>query len=52
MIFADYNTLSDDVFGLKILNLQFDSIPVNVVAITQQQVAERPRRFGDRPPRT
>lgn len=33
--------------------LQFDSIPVNVVAVAQQQVAERPRRFdGPRPPRT
>ena len=30
---------------------QFDSIPVNVVAVSQQQVTERPRRFGDRPPR-
>ena len=30
---------------------QFDSIPVNVVPVAQQQVAERPRRFGDRPPR-
>ena len=34
------------------LALQFDSIPVNVVAVSQQQIAERPRRFGDRPPRT
>ncbi len=33
------------------LMLQFDSIPVNVVNVTQQQVNERPRRFGDRPPR-
>lgn len=32
--------------------LQFDSIPVNVVAVSQQQVAERPRRFEGRPPRT
>ena len=32
--------------------LQFDSIPVNVVAVAQQQVAERPRRFEGRPPRT
>ena len=31
---------------------QFDSIPVNVVAVQQQQVAERPRRFGDRLPRS
>lgn len=31
---------------------QFDSIPVNVVAVSQQQVAERPRRFEGRPPRT
>lgn len=31
--------------------LQFDGIPVNVVAVQQQQIAERPRRFGDRPPR-
>lgn len=30
---------------------QFDSIPVNVVAVQQQQVAERPRRFGDGLPR-
>lgn len=30
---------------------QFDSIPVNVVAVSQQQPTERPRRFGDRPPR-
>jgi len=32
--------------------LQFDSISVNVVAVQQQQVADRPRRFGDRPPRS
>jgi small subunit ribosomal protein S17e len=32
--------------------IQFDSIPVNVVAVTQQQTVERgPRRFNDRPPR-
>lgn len=31
--------------------VQFDSIPVNVVAVSQQQVAERPRRFEGRPPR-
>ena len=31
--------------------LQFDSIPVNVVAVSQQQVVERPRRFEGRPPR-
>ena len=31
---------------------QFDSIPVNVVAVQQQQVADRPRRFNDRGPRT
>jgi small subunit ribosomal protein S17e len=31
---------------------QFDTIPVNVVAVAQQQVQDRPRRFGDRPPRT
>jgi len=30
---------------------QFDSIPVNVVAVAQQQTVERPRRFNDRPPR-
>jgi len=29
-------------------SIGFDSIPVNVIAIAQQQVAERPRRFGDR----
>lgn len=28
--------------------LQFDSIPVNVVAVQQQQTVDRPRRFGDR----
>lgn len=33
------------------INPQFDSIPVNVVAVQQQQVAERPRRFNDRPAR-
>lgn len=32
--------------------LQFDSIPVNVVAVPSQQTAERPRRFEGRPPRT
>jgi small subunit ribosomal protein S17e len=31
---------------------QFDTIPVNVVAVAQQQVQDRPRRFGDRPPRS
>ena len=37
-----------------ILRLKFDSIPVNVQAVTQQQTVERPgRRFeGGRPPRT
>jgi small subunit ribosomal protein S17e len=29
-------------------SLGFDSIPVNVVAVTQQAGNERPRRFGDR----
>ena len=29
----------------------FDSINVNVVAVAQQQTIDRPRRFGDRPPR-
>lgn len=33
-------------------SMGFDSIPVNVVAVSQQQVAERPRRFEGRPPRT
>ncbi|KAK1069198.1 40S ribosomal protein S17.e.B [Friedmanniomyces endolithicus] len=34
-------------------SMGFDSIAVNVVAVQQQQVVERPRRFGnDRPPRT
>ena len=33
-------------------SLGFDGIPVNVVAVQQQQVAERPRRFGDRPQRS
>ncbi|GAP84823.1 putative 40S ribosomal protein S17 [Rosellinia necatrix] len=32
-------------------HLGFDTIPVNVVPVVQQQAAERPRRFGDRPPR-
>ncbi|RDL31986.1 40S ribosomal protein S17 [Venustampulla echinocandica] len=32
-------------------NLGFDAIPVSVVAVAQQQTVERPRRFGDRPPR-
>ena len=33
-------------------SFQFDSIPVNVVPVTQQQTVERgPRRFNDRPPR-
>jgi hypothetical protein len=34
---------------------QFDSIPVNVVPVSAQQVAERPNRFGgggNRPPRS
>ncbi|KAK9422483.1 hypothetical protein SUNI508_04839 [Seiridium unicorne] len=33
-------------------HLGFDSIPVNVVPVTQSQGTERPRRFGDRPPRS
>ncbi|MDI1491638.1 MAG: 40S ribosomal protein S17.e.B [Ramalina farinacea] len=32
-------------------SLGFDSLSVNVVAVAQQQVAERPRRFGDRLPK-
>jgi small subunit ribosomal protein S17e len=31
---------------------QFDSIPTNVIAVSQQQVVERPRRFNDRNPRS
>ncbi len=31
--------------------LGFDGINVNVVAVAQQQTVDRPRRFGDRPPR-
>lgn len=34
------------------MDLQFDSIPVNVMAVAQQQTIERPRRFEGRPPRT
>ena len=37
---------------LTSMDLQFDSIPVNVVAVAQQQTVERPRRFEGRPPRT
>ncbi|KAF4632277.1 hypothetical protein G7Y89_g5860 [Cudoniella acicularis] len=33
-------------------SLGFDSIPVNVVAVSQQQAVEPRRRFNDRPPRT
>ncbi|KAE9963494.1 40S ribosomal protein S17 [Venturia inaequalis] len=33
-------------------SLGFETIPVNVIAVAQQQVQDRPRRFGDRPPRT
>ncbi|KAL9101397.1 MAG: hypothetical protein Q9163_003332 [Psora crenata] len=33
-------------------SLGFDSLSVNVVNVTQQQVAERPKRFGDRLPRS
>ena len=33
-------------------SMGFDSIPVNVVAVAQQQTVERPRRFEGRPPRT
>ncbi|GAW19075.1 hypothetical protein EKO27_g4369 [Xylaria grammica] len=29
-------------------HLGFDSIPVNVVPVVQQQTIDRPRRFGDR----
>lgn len=36
---------------LTLFLLQFDSVPVNVVAVAQQQIAERPRRFEGRPPR-
>ncbi|KAI4152056.1 MAG: hypothetical protein LQ340_003136 [Diploschistes diacapsis] len=31
-------------------SMGFDSIPVNVVQVSQQQVVERPRRFNDRRP--
>jgi small subunit ribosomal protein S17e len=38
--------------SLQVLTIsQFDSIPVNVVPVSQQQTVERPRRFNDRPPR-
>jgi hypothetical protein len=33
------------------MDSQFDSIPVNITAAAREQVTERPRRFGDRPPR-
>jgi small subunit ribosomal protein S17e len=34
-------------------SLGFDSIPTNVIAVSQQQVVERgPRRFNDRNPRS
>ncbi|KAI9041316.1 40S ribosomal protein eS17 [Aspergillus affinis] len=29
-------------------SIGFDSVPVNVVAVSQQNIAERPRRFGNR----
>ncbi|KAK1144814.1 40S ribosomal protein S17.e.B [Aspergillus melleus] len=29
-------------------SIGFDSVPVNVVAVAQQNIAERPRRFGNR----
>ena len=32
------------------MKTKFDSIPVNVVSVAQQQAAERPRRFQDRRP--
>jgi small subunit ribosomal protein S17e len=38
--------------GLFADKSQFDSIPTNVIAVSQQQVVERPRRFNDRPART
>lgn len=37
------------VLGSMIADLtpdQFDSVPVNVVSVSQQQTADRPRRFG------
>jgi small subunit ribosomal protein S17e len=38
--------------ALILIISQFDSIPVNVVAVSHQQTVERgPRRFNDRPPR-
>lgn len=33
------------------MDSQFDSIAVNITATSREQVTERPRRFGDRPPR-
>jgi small subunit ribosomal protein S17e len=34
-------------------SMGFDSIPTNVIAVSQQQVVERgPRRFNDRPARS
>merc|ERR1711900_117125 len=32
-------------------SMGFDSIPTNVIAVSQQQIVERPRRFGDGLPR-
>jgi len=32
--------------------MQFDNIPVNVVQVQQQQTVDKPRRFGDRQPRS
>ncbi|PLB52520.1 ribosomal protein S17e [Aspergillus steynii IBT 23096] len=29
-------------------SIGFDSVPVNVVTVSQQNIAERPRRFGNR----
>lgn len=38
-----------DVSKEILTDYQFDSIPVNVVAVSQQTTVERPRRFNDRP---
>ena len=47
-----FHTFSSLLGGVSLTIAQFDSIPVNVVPVAAQQVAERPRRFGDRNPRS
>lgn len=45
---VSFSCLQEKIWHPSLTISQFDNLKVNVVAVTQQQQAERPRRFGPR----